>query len=159
MSKLDYINAIFNSVGLNLERYNYRTNSALRRNSLFNRYNISLIIDVGANAGYFGREIIKAGYNKKIISFEPIESAFNLLKKDADKNENWEIYNYALGAEETEAFINISENSCSSSILNILDCHTKAEKSASYIDKQKIFIKTLDSFIEKLNFKNYKEIF
>jgi FkbM family methyltransferase len=159
MAKLDYVNNVLNKIGFNLERFNPRNNTALRRNILFNRLNITLLIDVGANAGYYGKEIRKAGYKNKIISFEPIKNAFDVLLINTKKFKQWEAYNLALGVEDTQTEINISENSCSSSILNILDTHTNAEKSASYIGKQNITIKTLDSFIDTLSFKTHKEIY
>ncbi len=41
MAKLDYVNNVLNKIGFNLERFNPRNNTALRRNILFNRLNIT----------------------------------------------------------------------------------------------------------------------
>lgn len=74
-----------------------------------------------------------------------MNSAFNLLKSKAKNDLDWEVFNYALGNEEEKREINVSENSFSSSILNILPAHLKAEPRSRYIGKEVINIKTLDS--------------
>lgn len=157
-SKLQILNSFLHKTGFSLERYNLTTNAALRRNEVFKKYYISLLMDVGANTGIYGKEIRQAGYKGKIISFEPLFDAFNKLKTVAEKDKNWETNNYALGAENAEQEINISHNSHSSSILDILETHTNAEATASYKGKQKIQIKTLDSIFKNLH-ENNREIF
>ena len=87
------------------------------------------------------------GYSKKIISFEPLNSAFEVLKKASDGDNNWDIYNYALGSEYAKNFINVAANSGSSSILNMLPQHIKSAPESQYINKEEIEIKKLDAVI------------
>jgi FkbM family methyltransferase len=87
------------------------------------------------------------GYSKKIISFEPLKEAFEILKKASSGDNNWEIHQYALGNENVKSSINVANNSGSSSILNMLPSHIKSAPLAQYIDKEEIEIKKLDSII------------
>jgi FkbM family methyltransferase len=157
MGKLDKLNSVLHKTGFEVTRYNKGTNGLLRRKAMVERYGIDLIIDVGANTGVYGKEMRAVGYNGKIISFEPLLDAFQKLSITAVGDGNWEINNFALGAEKAKQLINISANSHSSSILEILDTHTRAEASASYIDKQEIEINTLDSIFNYI-YKREKEI-
>jgi len=63
--------------------------------ALFNLLDINCVLDVGANMGQFAKSIRKAGYQGRMISFEPIRKCYEYLK--AYENENWQIMNYALG--------------------------------------------------------------
>ena len=158
MSKLERVNSLISGLGFELVRYNKATSSILRRTSIFEKYGINLIIDVGANTGIYGKEIRDTGYHGKIVSFEPLADAFKKLKENTVADSKWSIYNFALGAENMRQSINISANSHSSSILQISDAHTQAETRASYIGKQDIEIKTLDSIYDEIK-GSAKEVF
>ena len=158
MKKLKKINYILHRLGLELNKYNTSTNDILRRQSLIKKYGVDLIIDVGANTGIYGIEMRKSGYKNRICSFEPLSTAFSKLKIEADKDSNWDVYNYALGENVEELEINISGNSHSSSILNIMESHTNAEPTSNYIGSEKIKVDKLDNIFE--NIKKYsKEIY
>ena len=62
-----------------------------------------------------------------------------------------------MGDDEKESEINISQNSLSSSILNIKKEHLISEPKSKYIRREKILIKKLDSLNEI--FKNYNNIY
>ena len=156
--KLDLLNSLLHRLDFEVRRYNKGTSGELRRNAVLKRYNVDLIIDVGANIGIFGKEIRRSGYKGKIVSFEPLADAFEKLKESIKSDPNWIAYNYALGAENGIQQINISANSHSSSILKILDTHTKAEGTASYIGKQEIQIKALDSVFNDIK-RDAREVF
>ncbi|HEX2847753.1 MAG TPA: FkbM family methyltransferase [Chitinophagaceae bacterium] len=119
---------------------------------------MDLVIDVGANTGIFGKELRMAGYNGAIVSFEPLRDAFQILSSVANQDPDWEVNNFALGQENSKQEINISGNSHSSSILEMLDTHTNAEASAAYIGKQEIEIRKLDTIFPEVAGKA-KEIF
>lgn len=159
MGKLDRLNSFLHDIGFELTRYNKATNGNLRRTAILERYAVDLIIDVGANTGIFGKEVRSAGYKGQIVSFEPLKEVFAKLKENTRNNDpRWEAHNCALGAENTNQTINVSANSHSSSILEILDTHTKAEATASYVGKEEIQIRTLDSIFDDVK-GNAKEIY
>lgn len=158
MGKLEQVNTVLHRLGFEVARYNKGTNGTLRRKAILENFAVDLIIDIGANTGIYGKECRSTGYKGCIVSFEPLKEAFAKLEKNTENDPNWIVYNFALGAENTNQQINISANSHSSSILNILDAHTKAEATASYIGKQEIEIRTLDSLFNKIQ-KNAQEIY
>jgi len=126
-----------------------------RRMKLVNHLNIDTLFDVGANDGKYATIMREIGYGEKIISFEPLKSAFEGLKKTSIKDKNWVINNYALGHENINSFINVAANSGSSSILNMLPIHLKNAPDSLYIAKEEITIKKMDtifsSFVTKEN--------
>jgi FkbM family methyltransferase len=157
MGKLDRLNSLFRKTGFEVTRYNKGTNGLLRRKAMIERHGIDLIFDVGANTGIYGKEMREIGYRGRIVSFEPLTHAFERLLIVASNDSQWEVNNFALGNENTKQLINISANSHSSSILEILETHTTAEASASYVGKQEIEIITLDSVFNDIC-KGEKEI-
>jgi FkbM family methyltransferase len=158
MGKLDRLNSFFHGFGFELTRYNKATNGILRRKAILEKFGVDLIIDVGANTGIYGKESRGIGYKGHIVSFEPLKDAFEMLEENTRNDPYWKVYNFALGAENKTEEINISANSHSSSILDILDAHTSAEASASYVGRQEIQIHTLDSIFGDIK-GNAKEIY
>ena len=150
MGKLDLLNSALHKIGFELMRYDVSQNNILRRNAVLQRYNVDLVIDVGANTGIFANEIRQTGFKGNIVSFEPLPDAYKGLIKRASKDPKWKTYNIALGSETGTESINVSANSHSSSLLDILDTHTQAEASASYVGKHEIQIKTLDSIFDEI---------
>lgn len=141
--------AFNNSCGVELLRY--PTPELDRRIKLLNNNNIDVVIDVGANIGQYGLELRNIGYKGRIISFEPTSEAFAKLKRTALKYNLWEVYNMSLGERDGESTINIAKNSVSSSILKDLPLLTDSAPEATFIRKETIHIKKLDSIFEDLN--------
>jgi FkbM family methyltransferase len=112
--------------------------------------NIDLIFDIGANTGQFSTMLFKLGYYGKIVSFEPLTSAYEILKNKSKKFSNWIIAEQcAIGENDGEIEINISKNSISSSALKILDEHINAAPKSEYIGSEKVKIYKLDSIFDK----------
>ena len=85
------------------------------------KFEINLILDVGANQGQFASEIRQCGYAGRIVSFEPLSKAHDKLIQASDGDTKWEVYpRCALGDHNGEVEINIAGNSESSSILPML---------------------------------------
>lgn len=143
----------FNSV-LGLEIIKYPTPELDRRIKLLKHYQIEAIIDVGANIGQYGTELRNIGYSGQIISFEPTREAFEKLSKCAKNDPLWKVFHSSLGERDGKADINISKNSVSSSILDSLPELVESAPEASFIKKEEIDIKKLDSIFESLDLKN-----
>jgi FkbM family methyltransferase len=103
---------------------------------------------VGANIGLYAHGIRHNGFNGRIISFEPLSNAFAQLENLANNDTNWLVENYALGDFNGETEINISENSVSSSILDINNEFMKIVPESRFIGHEKIKIRTIDSIID-----------
>ena len=95
------------------------------------------------------------GYAGRIISFEPLSSAYRELMRRSSSDDGWQIVNCALGSHIGTAEINISENSDSSSILNMLPYHMKAAPESRYIGKEQVQLKTLDSLFNDLSVETH----
>ncbi len=115
------------------------------------KYNmIDLIFDIGANTGQFSVMLFKLGYNGRIVSFEPLSSAYEELKNKSKKFTGWTIAGRcALGDVDGEIDINISKNSISSSPLKIMEEHTSAAPDSQYIGCEKTKICKLDTVFDK----------
>ena len=105
---------------------------------------INVVIDVGAKVGQFGEFLRGNRYRGKIISFEPIESAFQILSQNAEADGNWEAHHCGLGAASGEALINVSEFNVFSSILTVTNVATQYDKRAAVERTETISLSTLD---------------
>lgn len=144
------IKKIVNGIGFDIVRTNnYVKYPPARRMKLISSYGIDLIFDVGANIGQYAQEMRQLGYRGRIVSFEPLTSAYLELVKHASGDPDWETANVALGSEDSKCEINISNNSCSSSILDITPTHLGAMASARYIGKEQITIRKMDSIFNQ----------
>jgi FkbM family methyltransferase len=123
----------------------YPETDIVRRMKLVANNKIDTLIDIGANAGQYASLMREYGYKGKIISFEPLKNAFEELKKESSRDNNWLINNYALGNDNTTSMINVAGNSWSSSILNMLPSHENVAPESKYVKQEKIEIKKLDS--------------
>ena len=111
---------------------------------------IDLIFDIGANTGQFSSMIFKLGYKGKIVSFEPLTSAYTKLTDRSKSFGNWRVAEKcAVGEEDGEIEINISKNSISSSILKIKEEHISAAPDSKFIGSEKIKVYKLDTIADK----------
>lgn len=117
--------------------------------SSLHKFEIDLVLDVGANTGQFASHIRQCGYAGKIVSFEPLSSAHGVLMQSCTSDSKWDAYpRCALGDYIGSAEINIAGNSESSSILPMLESHRSAAPESAYLGKEIVPIKTLDSVAE-----------
>ncbi len=133
-------------VGYDICRFTPTSHPLARRKQILEFYEIDTVLDIGANSGQFAKHLRgDMGYTRRILSFEPLSTAFKLLKENAKDDLAWEVFNYALGDTEEKRGINIAGNSYSSSLLNMLPSHLKSAPNSGYIGKEVIDIRTLDS--------------
>lgn len=133
----------FKAVGLNISKVANTPPSPL----LYHQ--IDLVLDVGANVGQFAMSTRQQGYKNKIVSFEPLSDAHNILTRNAKRDASWVIHKRcALGSRIEQKQLNISRNSYSSSFLPMLTAHLDAEPESVYVGKESVGIVTLDSIFE-----------
>ena len=94
---------------------------------LLNKYEIDLILDIGASTGYWAANIRENGYKGRIISFEPQESAYKQIKERVKSDINWDLVKVALSETKTKKLTFICQNhSESSSLSKMLKNHIDA---------------------------------
>ena len=82
---------------------------------LIDEFEISLILDVGANIGQFGTSMRELGYTGTLVSFEPVAAQFAKLKAAASGDPNWITLNCAAGVADETKSINVMSSSVFSS--------------------------------------------
>jgi FkbM family methyltransferase len=160
------IRSLIRNLGIDIVRYpirypkneisvinEWRVNTA----KLILHNKIDLVIDVGANEGFYVEELRQNGYLGKVVSFEPLDDAFSILKMKADKDELWDTHQLAIGDYVGDALINVSGNSQSSSLLAMNELHLKNAPESRYIRQEKIQVDTLDNLFSQ--FESYRNIY
>lgn len=97
--------------GYEMIKYSKHPTSKSHVINLINRYDIDLVLDVGANVGQFGTILRKEGYKGEIHSFEPASTSYKLLKDASQKDSQWFIHQVAMAEQEGKLELNISESS------------------------------------------------
>lgn len=145
------VQRLFRLFGYDICRFTPTSHPLARRKKIFESYTIDTVFDVGANTGNFAQQLRRdIGYKKRILSFEPLSSAFELLMANAKGDLNWKIFNFALGDYEARQEINIAGNSYSSSFLDMLPSHERSAPESKYIGREMREIKTIDSIFGNL---------
>ncbi len=148
MDIIDIIKRIVNPFKIDIIKY---PNSDLRRRvKLLKNFEITKILDVGANIGQYAILSKKMGFRGEIISFEPITKAYDILALNALKYGKWRAYNFALGNKEERIIINISKNVYSSSILEIMPYNIDSAPDSRYEEEEVISVKKLDDIYNDL---------
>ena len=111
--------------------------------------NIDVIFDIGANVGQYAVSLRKNGYKGRIVSFEPLQQPFGVLKKLAEGDPDWYVYNCALGSCSATLQMNVSKNVVSSSFLDVESTSLEMEPAIGYVGVQETHVDTLDSYFVK----------
>ena len=149
------ITAILKILGFKIVKINYEfATGKIEDDKIINelkwlqKKNIKTIIDIGANQGQFSEKMRILFPQSKIISFEPLNEAYQILKKNFLNDQNYEIYNIALGSTKGVTEIEKNEYSPSSSLLEMNLAHKNNFNFAINTEKVEIDIDLLDNIIE-----------
>lgn len=105
-----------------------------------------LVFDVGANIGQFATNLRKEGYPGRIVSFEPQPDAHAGLTERCARDPNWVAHDRsALGAAPGTAEMNVSGNSVSSSLRDLLPIHVEVAPASAYVGTVETPVATLDA--------------
>lgn len=125
---------------------------------------VPLVIDVGANRGQYATELRRHGYRGQIVSFEPVEEAFEQLASAAAGDTGWTCHRMALGAVAEEAPIHVASNLASSSLLEMELSHRSAAPSISVVGVETVRVARLDDVVDdnrpcllKLDVQGYED--
>jgi FkbM family methyltransferase len=143
------IKKIFNIFGLHLSKFNAINVPAYQTAHALKLHKINVVFDIGANTGQFANDLREYGYKGKIVSFEPLQQAYQILFSKAKGDKSWIIHpRCAIGASSGEIEINVAANSASSSILPMLSTHEEAAPHTKYTHKERVSMINLDSVLE-----------
>ena len=107
---------------------------------------VTVVFDVGANVGQFGKELRLAGYTGRIVSFEPLSDAHARLVNTAKGDRNWIVApQMAIGDSDGSVEINVAGDSVSSSVLEMLDVHVEAAPDSAYVSRERVIVRKLDT--------------
>ena len=138
------------TLGFEIQRYTPQTSDLARIQALFSYHNIDLVLDVGANAGQYAKLLRECGYSGRIVSFEPLSTAYTQLKATSRNDPMWDVApRTALGNKDGEIAINVSGNSESSSVLDMLDSHLESASDSAYIGSEKVKLCRLDQIVKE----------
>ena len=79
MSIKSAIRTAFRKLGLEVHRYLPSSSPSAQLVASLRKFDIDLVLDVGANKGQFASEIRQCGYAGRIVSFEPLSQAHGEL--------------------------------------------------------------------------------
>ncbi|MBE9488794.1 MAG: FkbM family methyltransferase [Bacteroidetes bacterium] len=148
MKKL--IKRLIHSLGYDLHRLNVNTWPEFQLFQSLKKFEINLVLDIGANEGQFATEIRTAGYKGQIISYEPLSDAHNKAAQAAKRDKYWIVHpQAAIGDYDGNVEINISGNSVSSSVLPMTETHSEAALNSAYIGTENVPIHRLDTIATK----------
>lgn len=112
------IHKTFNLFGLDLIRRDHFDRSfGDHLLKVFRSRQIDCVLDVGANIGQYGSFLREIGYSGHIVSFEPVNTAFEELLTKSENDSKWTCLNVALSNESKLSEINVYEGSQFSSFL------------------------------------------
>lgn len=117
---------------------------------LLARQQVDLVFDVGANVGQFRDYLRKdLAYTGRIISFEPSPSIFEICAKRAEDDPSWDVFPWALGAEDGTLSLNVMAASELSSFRQPADGETPFNN-AGIISTVDVRVRRLDDVVAEL---------
>jgi FkbM family methyltransferase len=116
-----------------------------RRIRLMERYQIDLVLDIGANQGQYATQLRENGYRAAIVSFEPLNDAFAVLQTRAKADAKWQAVQLALGVTDDDTVIHVSSGNVNSSLLPLTEHFPTFNPTARVTHDQKTRVRRLDS--------------
>ena len=138
---------LFRKLGMELKWYSIYSSESLNLIRLLTHNHIDVVLDIGAYVGEYAMDLDANGFKGKIISFEPQVETYKKLKANNHKSkQNWLVADrMALGDRDGQIDLNVSGNSLSSSVLPMLEAHSRSAPDSIYIKKETVPIKRFDS--------------
>lgn len=136
----------FAAAGYRIKRVSVDTDASRQLACSLARFDVSVVFDIGANSGQFGRDLRQAGYRGRLVSFEPQAEPHAALVECARRNGRWQVHDRgALGDRDGTVDIHVAGNSLSSSILPMLPLHSAAAAGSAYVGIEQAPVWRLDS--------------
>jgi len=118
---------------------------AKRRARLLAWKGIDLVVDVGANQGQYAMRLRHAGFDGRIVSFEPGSDAFSRLSEHAALDPAWTCHRLALADRDGTAVLNVAEDTEGSSLLDVEPREVRNSPGSRFIGSEPVRMAQLDS--------------
>jgi FkbM family methyltransferase len=142
-----FVRRVANSVG---RRFGDPDAVSAQLAAMLDHFAIDVVLDVGANTGQYGSSLRQAGYARRIVSFEPLSTAYAQLAVRAARDPLWTLHpRCAVGDKVGAVEINVAQNSVSSSIRAMLPAHYEAAPESQFVAAERVGLVTLDSVFER----------
>jgi FkbM family methyltransferase len=116
--------------------------------AILERFDISVVLDVGANRGQYGAMLREWGWRGRIVSFEPLGLTHAALARRAAADPTWQVApRMALGAQDGEAELEVSAESDMSSILPQSPLLRAISPSSAVVRKEMVPLRRLDGVV------------
>jgi FkbM family methyltransferase len=140
------IKSLIHALGFDFYLLPPSSNPAFQLLKALDRFEVDVVLDVGANLGQFAAELRSVGYRGELVSFEPLSAEHHALSKAASRDSKWHVHERgAIGDHDGEIKINIAGNSFSSSVLPMLESHSSAAEGSAYVGAEMVPIFKLDT--------------
>lgn len=107
-------------------------------------HDVDLVVDVGANEGQYATALLNNGYDRNILSFEPVSSVYRVLQSAAASRANWAVAPCgAVGDKTGSANIRVSNETDMSSLLPMTATAAKHLSSARTVETETVDMVTL----------------
>ena len=137
-------------LGLDVRRWSPAGVALARRLRILDDTRVTVVLDVGANRGQFAAELRLGGYRGRIVSFEPLGSAYAALEDAARDDPSWECRRLALSDSDGATELHVSENAVSSSLLDMEVRHLEAAPASRYVARERVRQARLEALAEEL---------
>lgn len=118
---------------------------------VLDRLGINCLLDVGANGGQFGSRVRSAGYQGRIVSFEPLPHIAVQLREVAADDPDWHVVEAALGDEESELEMTVvADQGRTSSLLAVSDYGLERSPRLAGVGRQRVPVRRLDDMLDEV---------
>lgn len=137
-------------VGIDARSYHPGSSREAQFQAALQHFAPSFVVDVGANTGQFGLELIEFGHAGPILSVEPQPDAHARLQQTARAWPNWQVAPcLALGAEAGQIEFHVAANSVSSSALPVAHSSVEAEPASRQVSTRTVDVITLAELLRR----------
>ncbi len=140
--------ALLGNFGLEVRRKQVREKTKLE--TLLAQYRVDMVFDIGANVGQYGPWFRWIGFDKTIVSFEPISHLFQQLSHNAKSDSKWLVEKLAVGEKEGVCMINVTGgHGGASSLLPMMEHVVKNAPDQAVIRQEEIAMTTVERMMKK----------
>ena len=111
---------------------------------LLRQRGVDVVLDVGANQGQFALGLRAWGWGGRVVSFEPLPAALDVLRARAASDPGWDVAPVALGDAAGTAALHVSE-------LDVFSSLRRPLPAAEAFDRRARTVRTVDVDVRRLD--------